>query len=262
MESTEKTKVRCLVYFVGAGPGDPDLITVKGKKIIMQADLVLFAGSLVPKEVVSCAKQGAAVMDSSSMTLEETHQAILKTVRSGGVVARVHTGDPSLYGAVREQMYLLDKEGIAYEVIPGVTAAFAAAAAARVSFTIPEVTQSVIFTRVAGRTPVPEREDLKALAVHGCSMAIYLSGSKAKEISEALIEGGYGLQTMVVVGHRIGWNDEKLLVTTLQELHSAVEEEGIKAQAVFLILPGQDEKTSSRLYDASFSHGFRKERQS
>jgi len=128
------------VYFIGAGPGDPDLITIKGRKCIQNADLVLYTGSLVPKEVVVCSKEDAKVVDSSSMTLDETHAMILETVRSGDMVARVHTGDPSLYGAVKEQMILLDRDGVSYEVIPGVTVAFAAAAAARVSFTLPEKT--------------------------------------------------------------------------------------------------------------------------
>ena len=135
-------KKRCQVYFVGAGPGDPDLITVKGRKCIERADLVLYAGSLVPKELVACAGEDAKVVDSSSMTLKETHAMMIETIRSGGTVARVHTGDPSLYGAVKEQMVLLDRDGVNYEIIPGVTVAFAAAAAARVSFTLPEKVQS------------------------------------------------------------------------------------------------------------------------
>ena len=139
-------KNQCQVFFVGAGPGDPELLTIKGKRCIEQADLVLYAGSLVPVEVVSCAKDGAKVVDSSPMTLEKTHKAILETVKKGGTVARVHTGDPSLFGAIREQMLLLDRDGITYEVIPGVSAAFAAAAAARISYTVPEVSQSLIIT--------------------------------------------------------------------------------------------------------------------
>ena len=141
---------RSQVYFIGAGPGDPELITVKGHRCIKEADLVLYAGSLVPREVVDHAKKEAKVLDSSSMTLEETHSKILETARSGGAVARVHTGDPSLYGAIKEQMILLDRDDISYEIIPGVTVAFAAAAAAKVSFTLPEKAQTLILTRGRG----------------------------------------------------------------------------------------------------------------
>ncbi|HDM78767.1 MAG TPA: precorrin-4 C(11)-methyltransferase [Deltaproteobacteria bacterium] len=248
-----------MVYFIGAGPGDPELITVKGQKIIRQADLVLYAGSLVPKEVVSCAKEEARVVDSSSMTLGEIHALIVETVSSGGIVARVHTGDPSLYGATKEQMLLLDKEGIAYEVIPGVTAAFAAAAAAKVSFTVPEKCQSLIFTRLEGRTRVPETEKLEYLAKHRTSMAIYLSASDVEGLQNRLLAGGYPPDTVVVVGYRIGWPDQVVIRTQISNLAESVEKNGIRRQAVFLVLPAQEkESPSSRLYSNDFTHGFRK----
>ena len=247
------------VAFVGAGPGDPELITVKGKRWIERADLVLYAGSLVPEQVIGYARKDARVVDSSSLTLDETHALIVDTVNSGGLVARVHTGDPSLYGAIREQMILLDREGISYEVIPGVTAAFAAAARAGVSFTIPERCQSLIFTRMEGRTKMPDNERLELLASHQTSMAIYLSAAEARRLQDKLISGGYPPDTPIVVGYRVGWPDEMVFSTRLGCLAGRVKEEGITRQAVFLVLPGQDEEGwVSRLYSKEFSHGFRK----
>lgn len=247
------------VFFIGAGPGDPELMTIKGQRIIKQSDLVLYAGSLVPKEVVDCAKKGARIVDSSTMTLEETHALMVETVKTGDLVARVHTGDPSLYGAVKEQMVLLDKDGIPYEVVPGVTVAFAAAAAAKVSFTLPEKTQTLIFTRLAGRTPVPEKEQLKDLARHKTSLAIYLSAANTARIVEELIFAGYEEDTPIVLAYRVGWPDEIILSSPLSELVETVKNHDIKRQAVFLILPGQEEeKTFSKLYSPDFRHGFRK----
>ena len=254
---TEKT---IQVSFVGAGPGDPELITVRGRRAIGEADLVLYAGSLVPREVVACAAPDAQVEDSSPMTLEQTHALMVKTVRAGGRVARVHTGDPSLYGALREQTALLERDGIAYCVIPGVTAACAAAAAARVSFTLPEKTQSLILTRIEGRTPVPEAERLRALAGHGAAMAVYLSAGDPWGLAEELRRGGYPDDTPVVIAYRVGWPDERILFSRLQDLAETVTREGITRQAVFLVLPGQDhEPVFSRLYSPDFHHGFRGE---
>jgi precorrin-4/cobalt-precorrin-4 C11-methyltransferase len=246
------------VYFVGAGPGDPELLTLKGKRIIEEADLVLYTGSLVPKEVVAVARPGAKVADSSAMTLGETHALIVETVRAGGLAARVHTGDPSLYGAVKEQMELLDREGIAYEVIPGVTAAFAAAAAAGISFTLPERTQTLVITRLGGRTPVPERERLRELARHRASMAIYLSASRPEELVRELLEGGYPGDTPVIIGHRLGWPDQALFSTTLRDTAATAKQADLSRQSVFLVLPGQeDDGPVSRLYSPGFSHGYR-----
>ena len=169
-----------MVYIIGAGPGDPDLITVKGKKIIQKADLILYTGSLVPKELFIDSK--ATLIDSSSMTRDEINEKILDAVLRGELVARVHTGDPSLYGAVHEETAFLEEKGIRYEVIPGVTAAFALAAKAKKSLTVPEHSQTVIFTRVEGKTPVPRKEKLSELASHRASLAIYLSASHADKI--------------------------------------------------------------------------------
>jgi len=249
------------VSFIGAGPGDPELITIKGQRRIKEADLVLYAGSLVPGAVVACSKEGAKVVDSSSMTLEQTHGLIMETVRTGGMVARVHTGDPSLYGALREQMILLDRDGVEYEVVPGVSVVFAAAARAGISLTLPEITQTLILTRTAGKTPVPAKERLKDLASHRCSLAIYLSARNTRTMVGELVSGGYPEDTLVFTGYRIGWPDEDGFFTRLSDLAGEVEKRGITRQAVFLVLPGQDMHSCSRLYDRKFSHGFRDAKQ-
>jgi precorrin-4/cobalt-precorrin-4 C11-methyltransferase len=247
------------VYFIGAGPGDPELLTLKGQRIIQQADLVLYAGSLVPQEIVEQARPGAEVADSSAMTLEETHALICSHIRNSGIVARVHTGDPSLFGAVREQIALLEQDAIAYEIVPGVTAAFAAAAAAKVSFTIPERTQSLILTRIAGHTPVPAGEDLEDLARHGCALVLYLSASRAEEAQGKLLDGGYSEQTPVVIASRVGWPGEQILFTRLGKMAATAARESVTRQAVFLVLPHQEgEAPASRLYSRDFEHGFRR----
>ena len=250
-----------LVSFVGAGPGDPELLTIKGRDAIAQADLVLYAGSLVPPEVVACARPGAAVVDSAPLTLEESHARVREVALGGGLVARVHTGDPSLYGALREQAALLDADGIPWRVIPGVTAACAAAAAAGVSFSIPGVRQGLILCRTAGRTPVPERESLAALAAHRTAMGIYLSAAQAGRMAEEL---GRELppETPVLCARRVSWPDQRLVWTTLGELAGCVAQNGLDRQTIFLVLPG--ERTAggarSRLYAPDFGHGRRPEK--
>jgi len=249
------------VYFIGAGPGDPELLTVKGRRLIAEADLVLYAGSLVPAEVVAGAGPNARVADSAPMSLEETHALMAETVASGGKVARVHTGDPSLYGAIREQMALLDEAGIIHEVVPGVTAGFAAAAAAGRSYTVPEVTQTLIFTRLEGRTPVPEGEKLRKLAAHGSAMCIYLSAGDPEGVQSELLAGGLAESTLVVMAYRVGWPDEKLVETELGGLAEAARLNGFTRQTVFLVLPGQGRedagKAKSLLYDKDFKHMYR-----
>jgi len=246
------------VWFVGAGPGDPELLTLKARRIIGTADLVLYAGSLVPPQVVACARPDARVVDSAPLTLEQTHALLRETALSGGVAARVHTGDPSLYGTVREQMRLLHAEGIACSVVPGVTAAFAAAAAAGVSFTVPEVTQSLVVTRLEGRTPVPEAEQLRELARHGCAMAVYLSAAAPERLEEELAAAGIAPHTPVLAAHRVGWPDQALAWTTAGELAETVRRQGFSRQTVFLVLPGEAAgDTASRLYAADFAHGWR-----
>lgn len=249
-----------MVFFVGAGPGDPELLTLKGRKAIEGAGLVLYAGSLVPPEVVACAGPDARVADSAPLTLEECHQLVRETALAGKDVARVHTGDPSLYGALREQIALLERDGIPWQVIPGVTAACAAAAAAGVTFTVPEVTQSLMISRMEGRTPVPERERLAALAAHRTSLAVYLSAHSAAGL-QAELALSLPPETPVLCAHRVGWPDQQLHWTTLDGLARCVEQHGITRQTVFLILPGELEKgAASRLYAADFSHGRRQEK--
>jgi precorrin-4/cobalt-precorrin-4 C11-methyltransferase len=246
------------VYFIGAGPGDPDLITVRGRNLVSRADLVLYAGSLVPAEVVACARHGAVVADSAGMNLDETHALMLETARAGGLVARVHTGDPSLFGSVREQTALLDRDGVTWSVIPGVTAAFAAAARAGVSFTVPEATQSLIITRLHGRTPVPESERLRFLARHGSSIAVYLSADKAAALASELRLAGLPESTTIVIARKVGHPEEKIIRTTLAGLEESVQSGNIVRQTVFLILPCEDApRVPSKLYDSSFGHGFR-----
>jgi precorrin-4/cobalt-precorrin-4 C11-methyltransferase len=247
------------VYFIGAGPGDPELLTVKGRRLIAEADLVLYAGSLVPEAVVASARAGAELASTASMDLEATHARITEAVAAGRRVVRVHTGDPSLFGAVREQIHLLQEAGIACEIVPGVSAAMAAAARAGVVFTVPEATQTLICTRLAGRTPVPEAERLEALARHGCSLAVYLSTDKAAEARAQLLAAGLAPDTLVVIGCRVGHPEEVVVRTSIAEMAEAVAEHGIDRQAVFLVLPAEEagQPSRSRLYDKRFSHGFR-----
>ena len=248
-----------MVWFIGAGPGDPELITVKGQRLIAQADLVLYAGSLVPIEVVACAKAGAQVVDSASLNLEETHALMRDVALSGGLVARVHTGDPSLYGAAREQMALLERDNVPCRVVPGVSAAFAAAAAGKVSFTVPETVQSLAITRLDGRTPVPQGQRVQDYARHGATLAVYLSARTPDILAEELRAGGVTEDTPILLAHKVGWPDEKLAWATLATLTATAEEQGFTRQTVFLILPGEKEKESapSRLYAKEFSHGYR-----
>ncbi|SDK38233.1 precorrin-4/cobalt-precorrin-4 C11-methyltransferase [Maridesulfovibrio ferrireducens] len=246
------------VYFIGAGPGDPELITVKGQRIIREAGLVLYAGSLVPESVIAEASPSARIENSAAMSLEETNCLMTLHALKGETVARVHTGDPSLYGAIQEQARLLKQSSIEYEIIPGVTSACAAAAASSASFTVPNGTQTLIITRMEGRTPVPQSESLEKLAVHGSAMAIYLSAGNPERIQEELIKGGMDIKTPVIIGYRIGWPEEKSVETTLGELAATAYKNGFKRQTIFLILPGKNAETESLLYDSGFSHLFRK----
>jgi precorrin-4/cobalt-precorrin-4 C11-methyltransferase len=245
------------VVFIGAGPGDPDLLTVKAARFIGQADLVLYAGSLVSPAVVALARPQAKVADSSGLTLAQTHALLLETAASGGLAARVHTGDPGLYGAVAEQARLLTRDGIAWEIVPGVTTASAAGAAFRGSFTVPEATQTLILTRLAGRTPMPDGEALADLARHGASMAVYLSAGDPEGVREALLAGGYPGHTPVAVAHRLGWPGERLFWSSLADLPERVHQARADRQTIFLVLPARDRDGVSKLYDPGFAHGFR-----
>jgi len=246
------------VYFVGAGPGDPELLTLKAARIIGAADLVLYAGSLVPPEVVARAKPGARVVDSAGLMLEQTHALIMETVRAGGLVARVHTGDPSLYGAVREQARLLEREGVEYEIVPGVSAVFAVAAAAKVSLTVPGHSQALAIVRAAGRTPVPEGGRIRDLAGPSRAVAVYLSAGDAAGVAAELLAAGMAPETLVVIGHRLGWPGQAVRRSSIASMAADATAAGCTRQTVFLVLPAEDgQEHASRLYDADFAHGFR-----
>lgn len=258
--SSEHTgKAMGSVWFIGAGPGDPELVTVKGRRLISEADLVLYAGSLVPKEVVACAKPGARVIDSAPLDLAAIHSLMRDTALDGGLVARVHTGDPMLYGAAREQMALLKADGIPCTVVPGISAAFAAAAAAGVSLTVPEVVQSFAVTRLDGRTPVPKGQELAEYARLGGSVAVYLSAREPEAIAEELRKAGVAEDTPILLAYRVGWPDERLAWATLATLEATAREQGFTRQTVFLVLPGEKDSptTASKLYDKNFLHGYR-----
>lgn len=245
------------VYFIGAGPGDPDLITVKGLKIIEKADIIIYAGSLVNPEVLKDHKPGAAIYNSASMNLEQILEVMVQGVKEGKLVARVHTGDPSIYGAIREQMDGLSKKNIAYEVVPGVSSFVAAAAALRCEYTLPGVSQTIILTRHEGRTPVPAGQDLASLAGHKASLAIFLSVSMIEEVVSQLTPC-YGGDTPVAVVEKASWPEERIVRGTLNTIACMVKEYKIEKTA--LILVGGflgNEYELSRLYDKSFSHGFR-----
>jgi len=242
------------VFFVGAGPGDPDLLTLAGAECIRRATLVLYAGSLVPRDILPKDKPA---LDTATMTLETIADHMTEEAGRGGCVARVHTGDPSLYGALREEIAILDRAGIPWRIIPGVTAAMAAAANAGISFTTPSVTQSLIITRVEGRTPMPQGEALALLASHRTSLAIYLSGQLTKRLQDEL-QTVLPAETPVLCAHKVGHADEKLRWTTLDNLNECIVSNNMEHKTVILVLPGESlPGKRSCLYDASFSHGFR-----
>lgn len=250
------------IHFVGAGPGDPELITVRGKRLLEEADLIVYAGSLVPESLLECRRPDANIVNSASLTLAETHRLLIEGYQQGQRVVRLHTGDPSLYGAIQEQMVLLDDEEVPYRVVPGVSAVFAAAASLRRELTLPEVSQTLILTRLAGRTPVPEEERLSSLASHKATLVIYLSVQQIERVVSEL-KPSYGPDTPVVVAYRVGWPDELLLQTTLEQLAEDVKAAGISRQALIMVgdvFAAHSNKTlkKSKLYDESFSHGFRK----
>ncbi len=251
------------ILFVGAGPGDPELITVKGQKALMQADCIVYSGSLVPEAVLKWKKEGAETVNSAPLHLEQIIERIQSAWQQGQKVVRLHTGDPSLYSAMIEQVQELAKQNIPYRVIPGVTAAFAAAAGLGFVYTLPEVTQTLILTRMPGRTPVPEKEHLRFLAGHQCSLAIYLSVSLVEEVADILGEA-YGPEVSCVLASRVSQPEESFFCTPVKDLVKTVEQEQIKRQALIIIgktLEYGTEKAlsaKSKLYAEHFSHGFRK----
>ena len=246
------------VYFIGAGPGDPELITVKGQRLIRACPLVLYAGSLVPKEVVLTANPDAEIINTADLSLEEIIARISAAHRQGQDVARVHTGDPALYGAIGEQLRELEKLGIPYQVIPGVTAAFAGAALLCRELTLPDISQTIILTRHAGKTPMPEGESLPELAQHRATMAIYLSVDKLREIVAELTPH-YGADCPVAVLHRVSWPDQDGVVGTLANIAEQVEAKGFTRTALILVgrVIQPDGFPASYLYSAAHAQWYR-----
>ncbi len=251
------------IYIVGAGPGDPDLVTVKGLKMIQTADVVMYTDSLVNQELIAKAKPEAEVVKTAGMHLDEMVQAIVDRVNDGKVVARVHTGDPAMYGAIMEQMAILKQHDITCEIIPGVSSVFASAAAVGAELTIPDLTQTLILTRAEGRTPVPEMEKLKDLASHHCTIALFLSATLTKKIVKELQAAGWSDDTPIAVVQRATWPDQKIVRTTLINLDEDMRKNGIRKHA--MILAGwaldrniHEKDYRSKLYDKTFTHGFRK----
>lgn len=249
-----------MVHFVGAGPGAPDLITLRGAELLKRADVVIYAGSLVNPALLRLCREDCRVFNSAEMTLEQVIREMRKAEAAGELTVRLHTGDPSVYGAIREQMDALDDLGIAYEITPGVSSFCGAAAAAQVEYTLPGVSQSVILTRMAGRTPVPERESIAALAEHGASMAVFLSAGMLDSLQEELLRGAYTENTPAAIVYKATWPEEQVLRCTLGTLAATGKANGIRKTALVLVgdfLSGAGER--SRLYDPGFTTEFRKQ---
>lgn len=255
------------VYFIGAGPGDPELLTLKGRRLVGEADLVIYADSLVHPGVCAFARPGAEVVGSSALTLEEVWDRMLAACQAGQTVARVHSGDPSLYGAVHEQAVRLEAAGILYEIVPGVSSAFAAAAVLGAELTVPDLAQTVIFTRRPNRTTRPPNEDLRALAQHGATLVIFLSVASMRAVVADLRAGGYSPDTPVAVVYRVTWEDERVLRGTLADIAAQVRAAKVTKQALILVGPALDPALRqegaghrSHLYSGEFSHLFRQAR--
>ncbi|RHX78636.1 precorrin-4 C(11)-methyltransferase [Leptospira yasudae] len=247
------------VYIIGAGPGDPELITIKGARLVETCPVVLYTGSLVPTAVIESAKKDAIVLDSSNMTLDDILEVILQAKEKNQDVARVHTGDPSIFGSTAEQMRRFDSLNIEYEIVPGVSSFTAAAAVLGKELTLPEVSQTVIITRAEGRTPMPEKERLEILAQSGATLTLFLSVLHIRKIVEQLTPF-YGAECPVAVVQRATWPEQKILTGTLGDISERVKAEKISSTAIIFVGPVLDcrDFADSRLYSADFSHGFRK----
>lgn len=245
------------VYFVGAGPGDPELITLRGRRLLDEADMIIYAGSLVNRALLD--GLDAELHDSAGLNLDQIIDLMVQGHTAGKRVVRLHSGDPSIYGAIREQMRRLDAMDIPYSVVPGVTSAAAAAAALKTELTVPELTQTVIFTRQGGRTPVPERESLENLAAAQASMCIFLSISRIDEVAGELIRGGYPADTPMAVVEKASWPEERVVRSTLDAIAARVRKAGIRKTAMILVGRAVSDEpfSASRLYDAGFTHGCR-----
>ena len=251
-----------MVHFVGAGSGAADLITLRGKALIEASDVIIYAGSLVNPELLSYSRPDCKIYNSAEMTLDEVIGVMETAEQSGMMTVRLHTGDPCLYGAIREQMDRLDKLSISYDVCPGVSSFCGAAAALKAEYTLPDVSQTVILTRMAGRTPVPDSESIEKLAAHNATMVVFLSTGMLEELSARLINGGYSADTPAAIVYRATWEDEKVCRCTVAELAKTAKENGITKTA--LITVGNflgDVKSLSKLYSPDFETGFRKARE-
>ena len=248
-----------MIHFIGAGPGAEDLITVRGARLLGEAGVIIYAGSLVNPALLKYKKEGCTVYDSASMTLEEVLEVMKEAEAAGQDTVRLHTGDPSLYGAIREQMDALDALGLPYDDTPGVSSFSGAAAALNAEYTLPEVSQSVIITRMAGRTPVPEGEALRKMASHGCTMVLFLSTGLLEQVEEELLAGGaYTPDTPAAIVYKATWPEEKVFRCTVSTLAKTARENGVTRTALITIgnfLGDQYER--SKLYDPGFAHGYR-----
>ncbi|MBP0962558.1 MAG: precorrin-4 C(11)-methyltransferase [Oscillospiraceae bacterium] len=248
-----------MINFVGAGCGAPDLITVRGMRLLEKADVIIYAGSLVNPDLLEYAPDHCEIHNSAMMTLDEVISVMAQAEKENKMTVRLHTGDPSVFGAIREQMDRLDTLGISYEVCPGVSSFCGAAAALNAEYTLPDVSQTVILTRMAGRTPVPEREQIRSLAAHHATMVIFLSAGMTKKLSEELIAGGYGPDTPAAIVYKASWPDEKVCRCTVGTLEDTAKANGISKTA--LITVGNflgDDYSLSKLYDPEFETEFRK----
>ncbi len=247
-----------MVNFVGAGSGAVDLITVRGQRLLEEADVIVYAGSLVNPGILDGRKESCEVHNSAYMTLEEVIEVMEAAHREGKQVVRLHTGDPSIYGAVREQMDELKKRGIPYEICPGVSSFCGAAAALKAEYTLPDVSQSVVITRMAGRTPVPERESIRSFAAHQATMVIFLSTGLLEELKRELLAGGYAPDTPAAIVYKATWPDEKVCRCTVETLADTAEKEGITKTALIAVghfLEGDYQR--SELYNPEFTTEFR-----
>lgn len=248
-----------MINFVGAGSGAADLITVRGAKLLGEADVIIYAGSLVNPELLSYAKRDCQIYNSAHMTLEEVIDVMKEAEKDGQMTVRLHTGDPSLYGAIREQMDQLNELGIPYAVCPGVSSFCGAAAALGMEYTLPDITQSVVITRMAGRTPVPERESIASFASHGATMVVFLSTGMLKKLSEELMKGGYQADTPAAIVYKATWPDEKVVRCTVATLATSAEREQITKTALIIVgdAVAQTGYERSKLYDPGFATEFR-----
>lgn len=249
-----------MIHFVGAGSGAPDLITIRGKKFLEEADVIIYAGSLVNPQLLDYAKEGCQIYNSAKMTLEEVLDVMREAEKAEKMTVRLHTGDPCLYGAIREQMDVLDEEGVSYDYCPGVSSFCGAASALNLEYTLPEVSQSVIITRMAGRTPVPEKESIESFAAHQATMVVFLSTGLLEELSKRLIEGGYSEDTPAAIVYKATWEDEKSFVCTVGTLAQTAKENQITKTALMIIgeAVAHSNYERSKLYDPGFTTEFRK----